>query len=241
MVFSVNKSERCLAILEILQKQHKVTVDELSEKFGISKMTVRRDLNFLSNQYNIDRTHGGAELGNQPVVRMISFDDLMHKCKLRLLLKGQAKRILCQRRNRRYSYILKEMKEENISIKRSWMLNERHYGALQGLNKDETRKKYGNEQVMLWRRSVDVRPPALEITDKRYPGNDPKYSMIEKDELPKTENLQDTIKRVVKYFESDIKPEIKNGKRVIIVAHGNSLRALIKYLDNLSDEEVVKL
>lgn len=139
------------------------------------------------------------------------------------------------------SYILKEMEEENISIKRSWMLNERHYGALQGLNKDETRKKYGNEQVMLWRRSVDVRPPALEITDKRYPGNDPKYSMLEKDELPKTENLQDTIKRVVKYFESDIKPEIKNGKRVIIAAHGNSLRALIKYLDNLSDEKVVKL
>ena len=138
-------------------------------------------------------------------------------------------------------YILKEMEKEDIEIKRSWKLNERHYGALQGLNKDETKKKYGEEQVLLWRRSTDTRPPELEETDARYPGNDPKYKELSKDELPKTENLVDTIKRVVEYWNSDIKQEIKKGKRVIIAAHGNSLRALIKYLDNISDEDIIKL
>ena len=138
-------------------------------------------------------------------------------------------------------YILKEMEQEDIEIKRSWKLNERHYGALQGLNKDETKKKYGEEQVLLWRRSTDTRPPELEETDARYPGNDPKYKELSKDELPKTENLVDTIKRVVEYWNSDIKQEIKKGKRVIIAAHGNSLRALIKYLDTISDEDIIKL
>lgn len=138
-------------------------------------------------------------------------------------------------------YILKEMEQEDIEIKRSWKLNERHYGALQGLNEDETKKKYGEEQVLLWRRSTDTRPPELEETDARYPGNDPKYKELSKDELPKTENLVDTIKRVVEYWNSDIKQEIKKGKRVIIAAHGNSLRALIKYLDNISDEDIIKL
>ena len=127
------------------------------------------------------------------------------------------------------------------SVLRSWKLNERHYGALQGLNKDETRKKYGDEQVLLWRRSTDVRPPELDENDERYPGNDPKYADLTKDELPKTENLIDTIKRVTEYWKSDIEPDIKNGKNVIIVAHGNSLRGLMKYLDNISDEDVIKL
>ena len=138
-------------------------------------------------------------------------------------------------------YILKEMGEENIEIKRSWKLNERHYGALQGLNKDETRKKYGDEQVLLWRRSATVRPPELELTDSRYPGNDPKYSNLTKEELPRTENLVDTIKRVVEYFKEEIEPELKNNKKIIIVAHGNSLRGLIKYLDNISDEDIISL
>lgn len=137
-------------------------------------------------------------------------------------------------------YILEEMGETNIPIKRSWKLNERHYGALQGLNKDETRKKYGAEQVLLWRRSTNVRPPALEVTDKRYPGNDPKYKDLTPDELPKTENLLDTIKRVIEYWDSDIKPELEQGKKIIIAAHGNSLRGLVKYLDNLTDEEIIK-
>ena len=139
------------------------------------------------------------------------------------------------------TYILKEMNEEDIEIRRSWKLNERHYGALQGLNKDETRKKYGDEHVLLWRRSATVRPPELELTDSRYPGNDPKYSNLTKEELPRTENLVDTIKRVVEYWDTDIKPELEKGKRVIITAHGNSLRGLIKYLDGMSDEDVIKL
>lgn len=138
-------------------------------------------------------------------------------------------------------YILKEMNEENIEIKRSWKLNERHYGALQGLNKEETKEKYGEKQVLLWRRSTDVRPPELDKSDKRYPGNDPKYNGFSEEELPKTENLLDTIKRVVEYWNSDIKPELENGRKIIIAAHGNSLRGLIKYLDNISDENIIKL
>ena len=138
-------------------------------------------------------------------------------------------------------YILQEMNEEDIEIKESWRLNERHYGALQGLNKDETKQKYGEEQVLLWRRSTNVRPPELDVTDSRYPGNDEKYKGLTPEELPKTENLIDTIKRVLEYWNSDIKPEIENGKNVIIVAHGNSLRGLIKYLDDISDEDIIKL
>jgi len=109
------------------------------------------------------------------------------------------------------------------------------------LYKDETKEKYGEKQVLLWRRSTDVRPPELEETDERYPGNDPKYKDLTKEELPKTENLVDTIKRVLEYWNSDIKPELENGKRIIIAAHGNSLRGLIKYLDNISDEDIIKL
>ena len=143
-----------------------------------------------------------------------------------------------KRANDTLEYILKEMNEQNIPIKKSWRLNERHYGALQGLNKKETADKYGEEQVHLWRRSNEVRPPELKEDDPRYPGNDPKYKDLSKDELPKTENLIDTINRVLPYWNSDILPDIKDGKRVIIVAHGNSLRALIKYLDNISDDDI---
>lgn len=138
-------------------------------------------------------------------------------------------------------YILKEMDLSNIEIRHSWRLNERHYGALQGLNKDETKKKYGEEQVKLWRRSADVRPPALTKEDERYPGHDPKYKDLTKEELPTTENLIDTIHRVITYWNTDIKQELEQGKQVIIVAHGNSLRGLMKYLDNMSDEEVMNL
>lgn len=133
--------------------------------------------------------------------------------------------------------ILREMGEEP-EIRESYKLNERHYGALQGLNKDETRKKYGDEQVRLWRRSADVRPPALTRDDPRYPGNDPRYKGI--DNLPLTENLLDTVKRVVEYYNEEIKNNLKDY-HVIIVAHGNSLRGLIKYLDNVSNEDIVNL
>ena len=146
-----------------------------------------------------------------------------------------------KRANDTLGYILEELGEQDIPVKKSWRLNERHYGALQGLNKDETREKYGEEQVLLWRRSTDVRPPALSKDDERYPGNDPKYSDLKENELPTTENLIDTIKRVMEYWNSDIKKDLEAGKRVIIAAHGNSLRGLIKYLDNMTDEEIIKL
>ena len=146
-----------------------------------------------------------------------------------------------KRANDTLYYILDELGQRDIPIKYSWRLNERHYGALQGLNKDETRKKYGDEQVLLWRRSADVRPPKLDVSDPKYPGNDPKYKDLKENELPKCENLLDTIKRVVKYWNSDIKKDLLDNKKIIVVAHGNSLRGLIKYLDNLSDDEVIKL
>jgi len=146
-----------------------------------------------------------------------------------------------KRANDTLNYILEELGEKDIPIKKSWRLNERHYGALQGLNKDETREKYGAEQVLLWRRSTDVKPPELSEDDERYPGNDPKYSELPKEDLPKTENLIDTINRVMVYWNSDIKKDLLEGKRVIIAAHGNSLRGLIKYLDNMTDEEIIKL
>lgn len=146
-----------------------------------------------------------------------------------------------KRANNTLYHILDELDMRNIPINYSYKLNERHYGALQGLNKDETRQKYGDEQVKLWRRSADVRPPELTKDDERYPGNDPKYKNLTEEELPLTENLLDTVDRVVEYWNSDIKEVVESGKNVIIVAHGNSLRGLMKYLDNLSNEEVISL
>ena len=146
-----------------------------------------------------------------------------------------------KRANDTLGYILEELGEQDIPVKKSWRLNERHYGALQGLNKAETKEKYGEEQVLLWRRSTDVRPPELSKDDERYPGNDSKYSELKENELPTTENLIDTIERVMVYWNSDIVKDLEEGKRVIIAAHGNSLRGLIKYLDNMTDEEIIKL
>ena len=138
-------------------------------------------------------------------------------------------------------YILEEMGQDEIPVNRSWRLNERHYGALQGINKDEARTEFGEEQVEIWRRSADVRPPMLSKDDPRYPGNDPKYADLTEEQLPLTENLLDTVKRVVEYWNSDIKEQVENNKSVIIVAHGNSLRGLMKYLDNISDEDILKV
>lgn len=145
-----------------------------------------------------------------------------------------------KRANDTLNIVLKEMNID-IPIKYNYKLNERHYGALQGLNKDETKEKYGEEQVHLWRRSATVRPPALDINDKRYPGNDIKYKDLNKDELPLTECLLDTMKRTVEYYESDIKKELLHNKNVLVVAHGNSLRSIIKYLENISDEEIMNI
>jgi 2,3-bisphosphoglycerate-dependent phosphoglycerate mutase len=134
---------------------------------------------------------------------------------------------------------LSEMDRMWIPVERSWKLNERHYGALQGLNKAETAEKYGDDQVLVWRRSYDTRPPALEITDERYPGSDPRYANLTKEELPLAECLKDTVDRFLPYWHETIAPTIKSGKNVLIAAHGNSLRALVKYLDNVSDEDIV--
>ena len=128
-----------------------------------------------------------------------------------------------------------------LPVQRTWRLNERHYGALQGLNKAETAKKYGDEQVFVWRRSFDTPPPALDQGDARHPSRDPRYAGVPKDELPSCESLKLTIDRVMPYWNSVIVPEIKAGKKVLIAAHGNSLRGLVKYLDNMSDEAVTKL
>jgi 2,3-bisphosphoglycerate-dependent phosphoglycerate mutase len=136
---------------------------------------------------------------------------------------------------------LDEMDLMWIPVIRHWRLNERHYGALQGLNKAETAEKYGDEQVKIWRRSYSTQPPALEKTDERYPGSDPRYADLTEDELPLTECLKDTVARFVPYWENTIAPSIKEGKKVIIAAHGNSLRALVKYLDNISEDEIVGL
>lgn len=128
-----------------------------------------------------------------------------------------------------------------IPVLREWRLNERHYGALQGLNKAETAAKYGDEQVKIWRRSYDTRPPALEEGDARYPGHDPRYANLSKDELPLTECLKDTVARFLPLWNDVIAPDVKSGKKVVIVAHGNSLRALVKHLDNISESEIVGL
>jgi 2,3-bisphosphoglycerate-dependent phosphoglycerate mutase len=128
-----------------------------------------------------------------------------------------------------------------IPIRNSWRLNERHYGALQGLNKVETVERHGEKQVKIWRRSYDIRPPALSPDDPRSPRNDPRYKDLKPEEIPLTECLKDTVDRVLPYWIETIAPEVQAGKRVLIVSHGNSLRALVKYLDTISDESIVEL
>ena len=137
--------------------------------------------------------------------------------------------------------ILDEMDLMWIPETKSWLLNERHYGTLQGLNKAEMAAQYGEEQVQIWRRSYDVPPGPMEETDERWLGKDPRYCDIEPGKFPKAECLKDTVARVVPYFETEIMPKIKAGKRLIIAAHGNSLRALVKYLDAIADHEIVHL
>lgn len=137
--------------------------------------------------------------------------------------------------------VLENMGKSNLPVIKAWQLNERHYGALQGLNKSETAEKYGEAQVKIWRRSYDVPPPALETSDKRAPINDPLYKDVDKSLLPLTESLKITVARAVPYWENVIKPEVKSGKKVLIAAHGNSLRALVKYFDNMSDEAITEV
>ncbi|MYN04139.1 2,3-diphosphoglycerate-dependent phosphoglycerate mutase [Pseudoduganella sp. DS3] len=136
---------------------------------------------------------------------------------------------------------LDEMDEMYVPIKHDWRLNERHYGALQGLDKGETAAKFGDAQVLVWRRSYDIPPPALEAGDDRASFNDPRYAGLPKDAIPLTECLKDTVARVMPAWNDEIAPAIKSGKQILISAHGNSLRALIKMLDGISDEEIVGL
>lgn len=138
-------------------------------------------------------------------------------------------------------HILDEVDQDWLTVEKSWKLNERHYGALQGLNKAETAEKYGDEQVKLWRRGFAITPPALEKTDDRYPGKDPRYAGLNEKDRPLTESLALTIDRVIPFWKESIEPRVKGDERVIVVAHGNSLRALVKYLDNMSDEAIIDL
>ena len=137
--------------------------------------------------------------------------------------------------------VLEEMGLEWIPVTRAWQVNERHYGSLQGLNKAEMAEKFGEAQVKIWRRSYDVPPPPLELTDERHPKFDRRYAALTPEQLPATESLKLTLERVLPYWHSTLAPEIKSGKRVLLVAHGNSIRALVKYLDNVSDAEITEL
>jgi 2,3-bisphosphoglycerate-dependent phosphoglycerate mutase len=128
-----------------------------------------------------------------------------------------------------------------IPVRHSWRLNERHYGALQGLNKADTAVKYGEAQVKIWRRSYDIQPPALTVDDPRYPGHDARYQDLDPQDIPLTECLKDTVTRFLPYWHEAIVPAIRSGKRVLLAAHGNSLRALVKYLDSISDTDIVEL
>ena len=137
--------------------------------------------------------------------------------------------------------VLDEMDQMWIPVELSWRVNERHYGALQGLNKLETEVEYGEEQVLIWRRSYDIRPPALTPDDPRYPGSDPRYRNLPKQDIPLAECLGDTVSRFLPYWCESIAPQVKSDKSVLIAAHGNSLRALVMYLDNLSEQEIMEL
>jgi 2,3-bisphosphoglycerate-dependent phosphoglycerate mutase len=137
------------------------------------------------------------------------------------------------------NHILDSMDRNWLPVVKAWELNERHYGALQGLNKSETAEKYGEDQVKIWRRSYDIKPPALEETDKRHPKNDPMFRNVDPKNLPANESLETTVARAVPYFNNVIKKDMEAGKRVIIAAHGNSLRALVKYFDNMSNDAII--
>ncbi len=137
--------------------------------------------------------------------------------------------------------VLDELDQMWIPVHRSWRLNERHYGALQGLNKAETARKYGDQQVLMWRRSYDTPPPALDSSDERFPGGEPRYADLDARDIPLTECLADTVARFLPFWHEAIEPDVRAGKRVIIAAHGNSLRALVKYLDHVSDQDIVSL
>ncbi len=144
------------------------------------------------------------------------------------------------RANHTLDIVLEELGEKNIEVRKSWKLNERHYGALQGLNKAETAVKYGEDQVKIWRRSYDVPPPKLSESDEMYPGKDPLYQDLKKEEIPLSESLKDTLARTLPYWKEEIVPELEAGKNIIVAAHGNSLRSLVKYIENMSEADILE-
>ena len=148
---------------------------------------------------------------------------------------------LLKRAIRTLNIALDQMDLQWVPVYKTWRLNERHYGALQGLNKAETAEKHGIEQTNIWRRSYDIPPPALTVDDPRHPGKDPRYASLKADELPLTECLKDTVDRFLPYWHETIAPALRDGRRVLVAAHGNSLRALVKYLDNVSNDDIVGL
>ena len=176
----------------------------------------------LSAHGRVEALQGGQELIRQKLTFDIAFTSVLKRAIRTLWI------------------ILDEMDLMWIPVERSWRLNERHYGALQGLDKAQTAERHGAEQVKIWRRSYDIPPPPLESTDKRHARFDPRYRNLEPDEIPTTESLKDTLARVVPYWESRIAPELKANRNVLIVAHGNSLRALVKMLDGISDSDIVE-
>lgn len=147
---------------------------------------------------------------------------------------------LLKRAQKTLDIVLSELDLSRIEIRRSWRLNERHYGALQGLNKSETAAKYGEDQVKKWRRGYDADIPPVSKDSEMYPGNDPKYADLKKSEMPLSENLKDVVGRVLPYWEKEIAPAIKSGKQVIVAASGNSLRALVKYIDGMSEQDIIE-
>ena len=180
---------------------------------------------------DVDLTEKGIQEAHE-AARLLTEDDITFDVAFTSVLK---------RAIRTLWIVLEDMNLEWIPVHRSWRLNERHYGALQGLNKAETAAKYGAEQVHLWRRGYDTCPPALAQGDDRYPGRDPKYRDLAVDELPLTESLSDTVARFLPYWHATIAPAVRSGQRVLIAAHGNSLRALVKHLDAVSDDDIVAL
>jgi 2,3-bisphosphoglycerate-dependent phosphoglycerate mutase len=176
----------------------------------------------LSAHGRVEALQGGQELIRQKLTFDIAFTSVLKRAIRTLWI------------------ILDEMDLMWIPVERSWRLNERHYGALQGLDKAQTAERHGAEQVKIWRRSYDIAPPPLESTDKRHARFDPRYRNLKPEEIPATESLKDTLARVVPYWESRIAPELKANRNVLIVAHGNSLRALVKMLDGISDSDIVE-
>ncbi|MEK6984292.1 MAG: 2,3-diphosphoglycerate-dependent phosphoglycerate mutase [Nanoarchaeota archaeon] len=177
----------------------------------------------LSEQGIVEAKKAGQTLRKQGFSFDVAYTNLLKRC------------------TRTLSLVLDEMGLMSIPVHKTWHLNERHYGALQGLNKSEMAAKYGEKQVQIWRRSYNIRPPALKKTDTMWPGNDVRYKDIKERDIPLTECLQDVVKRVLPYWKKEIAPVLKSGKKVLIVGSGNSSRALVKYFDNLSDEEIVNL